>query len=178
MLERIIDRALDILERWLPRWMVQVCLGVFLWAGAVLSWVEIAPLWAGGAVAALLAAAGWLPLHLGIKEGARQYRANKCPVGSEWDSLEHSIDWILEDSGLFSSGALNVPAARNLARGYVHGLTTDYPKAVGKNEGINRDALRWYIGKKVAKGGKVGRIRGGVVVWETRDPDRRRKAIT
>lgn len=178
MLERIVGRVLDILEPWLPKWMGQVFLGVFLWAGAVLSWVEIAPLWAGAAVAALLALTGYLPLRLGIKEGARQYRANKCPMGSEWDSLEHSTDWILEDSGLFSSGALNVPAARNLARGYLHDLATDYPKAVVKDEGINRDALRWYIGKKVAKGGKVGRIRGGAVVWETRDPDRKRKAIT
>ena len=166
-MEQLASRILDVFERWLPRGVVQVLIGLAFWIGAV--WVMASwPGIYGGIAAALMVVAGMLPIAVAVREAVLGYRRNRCPMGDTWLSRTNAIAWLTSSSGMFSVGAFQNPAARNLASHVIDDLRSRHPRAVSRNgERVNEAALRWYSARMVSEGGGgSGRIEGGVVTWD------------
>lgn len=165
-MEQLASRILDVLERWLPRGVVQALIGLAFWIGAV--WVLADRQDIYGVVAAgLMAVAGALPIVVASREALRGYRRNRCPLGETWLPRTNAIAWLTSGSGMFSDGAFHSSAARNLASHLIDNLRSSHPKAVKRNgDMVNEAALKWFSGRIVAEGGRPGRIEDGVVTWD------------
>ena len=161
---QIISRILDAVERWLPKPVVQTIIGLLFWMGAV--WVLASGRGSYSIIgASLMAVAGGLPIVVATRDVLGRLRENKCPIGEEWVSRQWAIGWLTTSSGMFSSGALQVPAARNLASGVIYDLGSKYRKSVRCDGAeVNLEALKWYSARMLRKG-SCGTIDDGVVRW-------------
>lgn len=165
-MEKIISRILDVLERWLPKAVVQMIIGLVFWMAAV--WVLAS--WPGAygiTVAGLMAVAGALPVGVAVRDTYRGYRMNRCPVGDTWVSRPEALMWLLSQSGMFSDGSIISAAARNMASGVIDDLSGRHPVAVRQDgDEINLRALRWYSARRVSQTRVYGTIKDGFVRWE------------
>lgn len=170
-MEQLASRILDVLERWLPRGVVQAIIGLAFWIGAVLMLADRPSIY-GIIAAGLMGVAGALPIVVAAKEALLGYRRNRCPIGDTWLPRTNAIAWLTSGSGMFSDGAFHNPAARNLASHVINDLRSHHPKAVKPNgDMVNEAALEWFSGRIVAAGGRPGRIEDGVVTWDKGDED-------